>query len=81
MGNYDTTQGSAGAFIYNVACKSYTPLSGPGAVVTTAYGIYGDKVQIRRHHCPIVADMCFKYHAARRFTFQARLSLKFNISG
>ncbi|MFG1397938.1 autotransporter domain-containing protein, partial [Xanthobacter sp. VTT E-85237] len=44
VGNYDTTQGGAGAFIYNAVSKSYTPLSGPGAVVTTAYGIYGDKV-------------------------------------
>ncbi|MFG1428069.1 autotransporter domain-containing protein, partial [Xanthobacter sp. VTT E-85242] len=44
VGNYDTTEGSAGAFIYNAVSKSYTPLSGPGAVVTTAYGIYGDKV-------------------------------------
>ncbi|WP_165933609.1 autotransporter outer membrane beta-barrel domain-containing protein [Aquabacter spiritensis] len=44
VGNYDTAQGTAGAFIYNAATKTYTQLSGPGAVVTSAYGIYADKV-------------------------------------
>ncbi|MEW6255112.1 MAG: autotransporter domain-containing protein [Pseudomonadota bacterium] len=44
VGNYDTAQGQGNAFIYNALTRTYTPLSGPGAVVTTAYGIYGDKV-------------------------------------
>lgn len=44
VGNYDTVQGQGNAFIYNALTRTYTPLSGPGAVVTTAYGIYGDKV-------------------------------------
>lgn len=44
VGNYDTSEGSAGAFIYNIKTQTYTNLSGPGATVTTAYGIYGDKI-------------------------------------
>ena len=44
VGNYDTAEGQGNAFIYNALTRTYTPLSGPGAVVTTAYGIYGDKV-------------------------------------
>lgn len=44
VGSFDTSEGQGGAFLYNMVTKSYTQLSGPGAVVTTAYGIYGDKV-------------------------------------
>jgi len=44
VGNFDTAQGAAGAFIYHALTRTYTPLSGPGALVTSAYGIYGDKV-------------------------------------
>ncbi|WGD30777.1 autotransporter domain-containing protein [Ancylobacter sp. WKF20] len=44
VGSFDTSEGEGGAFLYNMVTKSYTQLSGPGAVVTTAYGIYGDKV-------------------------------------
>lgn len=44
VGSFDTSEGEGGAFLYNMVSKTYTQLSGPGAVVTTAYGIYGDKV-------------------------------------
>lgn len=44
VGNYDTAQGQGGAFIYNVLTRTYTSLSGPGAIGTSAYGIYGDKI-------------------------------------
>lgn len=44
VGNFDTTQGEGGAFIYDKTTQSFANLSGPGAVVTTAYGIYADKV-------------------------------------
>lgn len=44
VGNFDTTQGEGGAFIYDKTTQSFANLSGPGAIVTTAYGIYADKV-------------------------------------
>ncbi|GAB0118962.1 autotransporter outer membrane beta-barrel domain-containing protein [Acidisoma sp. 7E03] len=44
VGNYDTTEGAGSAFIYDKTTQSFTSLVGPGAIVTTAYGIYGNKV-------------------------------------
>jgi len=40
VGNYDTDLATGKAFIYNIAEDSYVELKKPGAVSTTAYGIW-----------------------------------------
>ncbi|MFG1433028.1 autotransporter outer membrane beta-barrel domain-containing protein [Xanthobacter sp. V2C-8] len=44
VGNYDTRLATGNAFIYNINTGTYTTNNIPGAVSTTAYGIYGDKI-------------------------------------
>lgn len=44
VGNYDTRLATGNAFIYDIDTGSYTTNNVPGAVSTTAYGIYGDKI-------------------------------------
>ncbi len=44
VGNYDTELKTGNAFIYNINTGTYTTNNIPGAVSTTAYGIYGDKI-------------------------------------
>ncbi|MBZ9938333.1 autotransporter domain-containing protein [Mesorhizobium sp. BR1-1-16] len=44
VGDYDTDLATGNAFIYNIDTGSYTTNNVPGAVSTTAYGIYGDKI-------------------------------------
>ncbi len=44
VGNYDTRLATGNAFIYNIENGTYTTNNIPGAVSTTAYGIYGDKI-------------------------------------
>ena len=44
IGNYDTRLATGNAFIYNIETGAYTANNIPGAISTTAYGIYGDKI-------------------------------------
>ncbi len=44
VGNYDTRLATGNAFIYNISSGTYTTNNIPGAISTTAYGIYGDKI-------------------------------------
>ncbi|MGX1309146.1 subtilase-type serine protease [Amorphus suaedae] len=44
VGNYDTRLATGNAFIYNIDTGTYTTNNVPGAISTTAYGIYGDKI-------------------------------------
>ena len=44
VGNYDTQLATGNAFIYDINTGTYTTNNIPGAVSTTAYGIYGNKV-------------------------------------
>ncbi|WP_454917931.1 autotransporter outer membrane beta-barrel domain-containing protein [Xanthobacter sediminis] len=44
VGNYDTRLATGNAFIYNINTRTYTTNNIPGAISTTAYGIYGDKI-------------------------------------
>ena len=44
VGNYDTRLATGNAFIYNIDTGTYTTNNIPGAISTTAYGIYGDKI-------------------------------------
>lgn len=44
VGNYDTQLVTGNAFIYDIKAGTYTTNNIPGAVSTTAYGIYGDKI-------------------------------------
>jgi outer membrane autotransporter protein len=44
VGDYDTRLATGNAFIYNIDTGTYTTNNVPGAVSTTAYGIYGDKI-------------------------------------
>lgn len=44
VGNYDTRLATGNAFIYNIKTGAYTTNNKPGAVSTTAYGIWGDKI-------------------------------------
>ena len=41
VGNYDTTLANGNAFSYNVTTGTYASLNKPGALSTTAYGVYG----------------------------------------
>lgn len=44
VGNYDTRLATGNAFIYDIAAGTYRTNNIPGAVSTTAYGVYGDKI-------------------------------------
>lgn len=44
VGNYDTRLATGNAFIYNIDTGTYVTNNIPGAISTTAYGIYGDKI-------------------------------------
>lgn len=44
VGNYDTRLATGNAFIYNIDTGTYTTNNIPGAISTTAYGVYGDKI-------------------------------------
>jgi outer membrane autotransporter protein len=44
VGDYDTVLATGNAFIYNINTGAYTNNNIPGAVSTTAYGIYGNKI-------------------------------------
>lgn len=44
VGNYDTQLATGNAFIYDIKTGTYTNNNKPGAVSTTAYGIWGDKI-------------------------------------
>lgn len=44
VGDYDTRLATGNAFIYNIDTGTFTTNNIPGAVSTTAYGIYGDKI-------------------------------------
>ncbi|HEY9215205.1 MAG TPA: autotransporter domain-containing protein [Ancylobacter sp.] len=44
VGDYDTRLATGNAFIYNIDTGTYTTNNIPGAISTTAYGIYGDKI-------------------------------------
>ncbi|MFL5252637.1 MAG: hypothetical protein ACJ8AI_07045 [Rhodopila sp.] len=44
VGNYDTRLATGNAFIYSINTGTYTTNNYPGALSTTAYGIWGDKI-------------------------------------
>jgi subtilase-type serine protease len=44
VGNYDTDLATGNAFIYDINTGTYTTNNIPGAISTTVYGIYGDKI-------------------------------------
>lgn len=44
VGNYDTGPLTGNAFIYNIASGEFTTNNKPGAISTTAYGVWGDKI-------------------------------------
>ncbi len=44
VGNYDTGPLTGNAFIYDIATGQYVTNNKPGAISTTAYGVWGDKI-------------------------------------
>ena len=44
VGDYDTDLATGNAFIYDISSGTFTTNNIPGAISTTAYGIYGDKI-------------------------------------
>ena len=44
VGDYDTDLATGNAFIYDISTGTFTTNNIPGAISTTAYGIYGDKI-------------------------------------
>ena len=44
VGDYDTQLKTGNVFIYDIPSGTFTTNNKPGAVSTTAYGIYGDKI-------------------------------------
>ena len=44
VGNYDTILATGNAFIYDIASGTFTTNNRPGAVSTTAYGVYGNRI-------------------------------------
>ena len=44
VGNYDTMLATGNAFIYDIPTGTFTTNNKPGAVSTTAYGVYGNKI-------------------------------------
>lgn len=44
VGNYDTRLATGNAFIYNIPTGTFTTNNKPGAISTTAYGVYGNRI-------------------------------------
>ena len=44
VGNYDTILATGNAFIYDIPTGTFTTNNRPGAVSTTAYGVYGNRI-------------------------------------
>ena len=44
VGNYDTRLVTGNAFLYDIPTGTFTNINKPGAVSTTAYGVYGNKI-------------------------------------
>lgn len=44
VGNYDTMLATGNAFIYDIPSGTFTTNNHPGAVSTTAYGVYGNRI-------------------------------------
>lgn len=44
VGNYDTMLATGNAFIYDIPTATFTNNNKPGALSTTAYGVYGNKI-------------------------------------
>jgi subtilase-type serine protease len=44
VGNFDTILATGNAFIYDIPSGTYTTNNRPGAVSTTAYGVYGNRI-------------------------------------
>jgi len=44
VGNYDTRLATGNAFIYDIPSGTFTTNNRPGAVSTTAYGVYGNRI-------------------------------------
>ncbi|MFC3639333.1 autotransporter domain-containing protein [Camelimonas fluminis] len=44
VGNYDTRLATGNAMIYTISTGSYATNNKPGAISTTAYGVYGDMI-------------------------------------
>ncbi len=44
VGNYDTGPLTGNAFIYDIPTGAFTTNNKPGAISTTAYGVWGDKI-------------------------------------
>ena len=44
VGDYDTQLATGNAFIYNISSGTYTSNDKPGAISTTAYGVWGDVI-------------------------------------
>ena len=44
VGNYDTRFATGNAFVYDIPTGTFTTNNRPGAVSTTAYGVYGNKI-------------------------------------
>ena len=44
VGNYDTGLATGNAFIYTISTGAYVTNNVPGALSTTAYGVFGDKI-------------------------------------
>ncbi len=44
VGNYDTRFATGNAFVYDIPTGTFTTNNKPGAVSTTAYGVYGNRI-------------------------------------
>ncbi|MGH8430908.1 MAG: autotransporter outer membrane beta-barrel domain-containing protein, partial [Solimonas sp.] len=44
VGNYDTRLATGNAFVYDIPSGTFTTNNKPGAVSTTAYGVYGNRI-------------------------------------
>jgi hypothetical protein len=44
VGNYDTMLATGNAFVYDIPTGTFTTNNKPGAVSTTAYGVYGNRI-------------------------------------
>ena len=44
VGNYDTMLATGNAFVYDIPSGTFTTNNRPGAVSTTAYGVYGNRI-------------------------------------
>jgi len=44
VGNYDTKLATGNAFLYNISTGAYSTINKPGAISTTAYGVWGNLI-------------------------------------